>query len=179
MRNWPSRMRIPRPAGRKLQRLCGDCLGCQFWRDGWYLTYGCWTSVESAITEPWRKLFESFSLRHRQFQRMGNDLCGCGSQWMERCHHGWRRRNCICKIIWIGRCSKCNYHHLAEFRVLLQNATFCDFNNDGWIDLFCCDDNAAAHMYLNDGAGKSSIVNDGKFCRKSRSKLRRWSGGFR
>ncbi len=39
----------------------------------------------------------------------------------------------------------------------LQNASFCDFNNDGWIDLFCCDDNAAAHMYLNDGAGNLNI----------------------
>ncbi|MBL0138404.1 MAG: VCBS repeat-containing protein [Bacteroidetes bacterium] len=39
----------------------------------------------------------------------------------------------------------------------LQNATFADFNNDGWIDLFCCDDNAAAHMYLNDGTGNLNI----------------------
>lgn len=35
----------------------------------------------------------------------------------------------------------------------LQNATFCDMNNDGWIDLFACDDNAPAHVYMNDGAG--------------------------
>ncbi len=41
----------------------------------------------------------------------------------------------------------------------LQNATFGDFNNDGWIDLFCCDDNAPSHIYLNDGAGNFSISN--------------------
>lgn len=44
----------------------------------------------------------------------------------------------------------------------LQNATFGDFNNDGWIDLFCCDDNAASHIYQNDGLGNfalSSIIN--------------------
>jgi hypothetical protein len=43
----------------------------------------------------------------------------------------------------------------------LQNATFGDFNNDGWIDLFCCDDNAPSHIYMNDGAGNfalSSII---------------------
>jgi hypothetical protein len=39
----------------------------------------------------------------------------------------------------------------------LQNATFCDMNNDGWIDLFCCDDNAASKLYLNDGAGNLNI----------------------
>jgi len=44
----------------------------------------------------------------------------------------------------------------------LQNITFGDFNNDGWIDLFCCDDNAQSHLYLNDGAGTlvvSTLIN--------------------
>ncbi len=39
----------------------------------------------------------------------------------------------------------------------LQNATFGDFNNDGWIDIFCCDDNAASHIYQNDGTGNFSM----------------------
>lgn len=34
-----------------------------------------------------------------------------------------------------------------------QNMTFADFNNDGWIDLFVCDDNAQSHIFMNDGAG--------------------------
>ena len=34
-----------------------------------------------------------------------------------------------------------------------QNLTFADFNNDGWVDLFACDDNAENHIYMNDGAG--------------------------
>ncbi len=42
---------------------------------------------------------------------------------------------------------------LSNSGFFLQNATFADFNNDGWIDLFCCDDNDASHMYLNDGTG--------------------------
>jgi hypothetical protein len=42
---------------------------------------------------------------------------------------------------------------LANSGFFLQNATFCDINNDGWIDLFGCDDNDESKMYLNDGAG--------------------------
>lgn len=34
-----------------------------------------------------------------------------------------------------------------------QNMTFADFNNDGWIDLFVCDDNAENHIFLNSGTG--------------------------
>lgn len=44
----------------------------------------------------------------------------------------------------------------------LQNVTFADFNNDGWIDIFCCDDDAPSHIYQNDGAGnfaESFIIN--------------------
>jgi hypothetical protein len=44
----------------------------------------------------------------------------------------------------------------------LQNATFADINNDGWVDAFLCDDNAESHVYLNNGAGiltESSIIN--------------------
>ena len=44
-----------------------------------------------------------------------------------------------------------------------QNLTFADFNNDGWVDLFACDDNAASHIYMNDGTGvltqSSSVIN--------------------
>lgn len=43
--------------------------------------------------------------------------------------------------------------NLPNSNFFLQNATFADFNNDGWIDVFCCDDNAESHIYLNDGSG--------------------------
>lgn len=46
---------------------------------------------------------------------------------------------------------------LANSGFFLQNATFCDMNNDGWIDLFCCDDNDASKLYLNDGAGNLNL----------------------
>jgi len=52
---------------------------------------------------------------------------------------------------------------LPNSNYFLQNLTFGDFNNDGWIDIMCCDDNAASHIYLNDGAGnypsQSNIIN--------------------
>lgn len=44
----------------------------------------------------------------------------------------------------------------------LQNATFADINNDGWIDAFLCDDNAESHVFLNDQTGaliESTIIN--------------------
>ena len=51
---------------------------------------------------------------------------------------------------------------LANSGFFLQNATFADMNNDGWIDLFACDDNNVSKLYLNDGAGNlnpSTFVN--------------------
>ncbi len=44
----------------------------------------------------------------------------------------------------------------ASSNFFWQNITCADFNNDGWIDVFGCDDNAAAKMYLNDGTGNLS-----------------------
>jgi len=41
----------------------------------------------------------------------------------------------------------------------MQNANFMDVNNDGWADVFACDDNAPAHIWLNDGAGNFAVSN--------------------
>jgi len=46
-----------------------------------------------------------------------------------------------------------NIINLPGSGFFLQNLTFGDFNNDGWIDIFCCDDNDASHVYVNDGSG--------------------------
>ena len=40
---------------------------------------------------------------------------------------------------------------LPSSSFFLQNMTMADFNNDGQIDLFACDDNAESHIYLNSG----------------------------
>lgn len=54
--------------------------------------------------------------------------------------------------------------NLPNSNFFFQNITAADFNNDGWIDLFCCDDNGESTIYLNDGTGNftdsgSSIIN--------------------
>ena len=41
---------------------------------------------------------------------------------------------------------------------LWQNITLVDANNDGWLDIYACDDNAPAHLYLNDGAGNLVLL---------------------
>lgn len=42
---------------------------------------------------------------------------------------------------------------LPSSSFFVQNLTCGDFNNDGWIDLFACDDNAMSHIFLNNGTG--------------------------
>jgi hypothetical protein len=42
---------------------------------------------------------------------------------------------------------------LPNDNFFFQNITAADFNNDGWIDLFCCDDNGENTIYMNDGTG--------------------------
>jgi hypothetical protein len=41
---------------------------------------------------------------------------------------------------------------------LWQNITLVDVNNDGWLDIFACDDNAPSHIYLNDGTGNLQLL---------------------
>lgn len=38
----------------------------------------------------------------------------------------------------------------------LQNLNFMDVNNDGWEDIFGCDDNDESHIWVNDGTGSFS-----------------------
>lgn len=38
---------------------------------------------------------------------------------------------------------------LPNSNFFAQNITCADFNNDGWVDIFICDDNAESHIYLN------------------------------
>jgi|694.fasta_scaffold11082_6 hypothetical protein len=40
-----------------------------------------------------------------------------------------------------------------------QNITIVDINNDGWEDVFGCDDNNYSKLFLNDGAGNIAISN--------------------
>jgi hypothetical protein len=50
---------------------------------------------------------------------------------------------------------------LPNSNFFLQNITVIDANNDGWADLFTCDDNGESSIYINDGTGAlvmSSII---------------------
>jgi len=40
-----------------------------------------------------------------------------------------------------------------------QNSNMADINNDGWLDVFVCDERAYSDLYLNDGTGKM-VYND-------------------
>lgn len=46
---------------------------------------------------------------------------------------------------------------LPSSNFFLQNITVIDANNDGWADLFTCDDNGESTVYINDGAGNLSV----------------------
>ena len=45
---------------------------------------------------------------------------------------------------------------LPASNFFLQNMTVVDINNDGWADLFTCDDNGESSVYVNDGTGNLS-----------------------
>ncbi|MEO5673069.1 MAG: FG-GAP-like repeat-containing protein [Chitinophagales bacterium] len=50
---------------------------------------------------------------------------------------------------------------LPNSNFFLQNLNFMDVNNDGWADIFGCDDDHESHIWVNDGAGnysESSII---------------------
>ncbi|MFZ7153181.1 MAG: FG-GAP repeat domain-containing protein, partial [Bacteroidota bacterium] len=98
---------------------------------------------------------------------------GSGSAWAMTCadvdHNGWKDMIAdgnsgieLVKIFESGGNITSTTTTLQNSGFFLQNATFCDMNNDGWIDLFCCDDNAVSKLYVNDGSGNlfpSTIVN--------------------
>lgn len=93
-----------------------------------------------------------------------------GSAWAMTCadvdNNGWKDvmmdGNSVINLVKISGAVG-NLTHtvtaLPNSGFFLQNATFLDANNDGWLDLFCCDDNAASHIYMNDGAGNLLLSN--------------------
>jgi len=78
--------------------------------------------------------------------------------------NGWKDvvtgRNGACylvKLSWNGSAVVSN-STLLEGSYFVQNITLGDFNNDGWADLFVCDDNDYGKIYINDGAGNLPIL---------------------
>jgi hypothetical protein len=50
-------------------------------------------------------------------------------------------------------------YSLPASNFFLQNINFADINNDGWEDIFGCDDNAENHIWLNNGSGNFLVSN--------------------
>ncbi len=70
---------------------------------------------------------------------------------------GW---NGSCKVIMIGNDGvSSNLITLPSSNFFLQNITAIDANNDGWVDLFTCDDNGESTIYMNDGTGNLFVSN--------------------
>ena len=70
---------------------------------------------------------------------------------------GW---NGSCKVVMIGNDGVTgNLITLPSSNFFLQNITAIDANNDGWVDLFTCDDNGENTIYINDGAGNLFVSN--------------------
>jgi hypothetical protein len=73
-------------------------------------------------------------------------------------HNGWKdvatgAGSCyLYKLFYSGGVVTATITPLAG-SYFVQNITFGDFNNDGWVDLEVCDDNAYAKIYQNDGTG--------------------------
>lgn len=72
---------------------------------------------------------------------------------------GW---NGSCRVLMTNNSgTAANQVTLPNSNFFLQNITAIDANNDGWIDLFTCDDNGESTVYINDGTGNlvvSSII---------------------
>jgi len=79
-------------------------------------------------------------------------------------HNGWKdvatgtNGDCyLVKISWTGSTLAASTTTLTT-SYFTQNITFGDFNNDGWVDLFVCDDVDYPKIYMNDGAGNLPIL---------------------
>lgn len=58
-----------------------------------------------------------------------------------------------CKVMMINNDGTSGNLITLDGNYFVQNCTIADFNNDGWEDLFACDDNGPSRIYINDGAG--------------------------
>ena len=74
-------------------------------------------------------------------------------------HNGWKDVATgtngsmrLVKLSWTGSTIAADNITLSG-SYFVQNITFGDFNNDGWVDLAVCDDNDFSKIYQNDGIG--------------------------
>jgi hypothetical protein len=80
-------------------------------------------------------------------------------------HNGWKDVICgpngsvyLVKLGWSGSTMTKTSAVLPNSNFFTQNITCGDFNKDGWNDVYVCDDNAYAKVYMNDGAGNLTFL---------------------
>jgi hypothetical protein len=80
-------------------------------------------------------------------------------------HNGWKDvvtgpngSVYLAKLSWNGSAVVKTQTTLSNSNFFTQNITCGDFNNDGWDDVYVCDDNAYAKVYMNDGAGNLQFL---------------------
>ncbi|MBL7890654.1 MAG: VCBS repeat-containing protein [Bacteroidia bacterium] len=80
-------------------------------------------------------------------------------------HNGWKDvvtgpngSVYLAKLSWNGSAVVKTQSTLSNSNFFTQNITCGDFNNDGWDDVYVCDDNAYAKVYMNDGAGNLQFL---------------------
>lgn len=94
-------------------------------------------------------------------------VTGGSNVWGMACadvdHNGWKDvatgtngTMYLVKLFWSGSTITKTQTTLAG-SYFVQSITFGDFNNDGWSDLFVCDDNAYAKVYMNN-SGTLSLI---------------------
>ena len=103
-----------------------------------------------------------------EYQRPGNTFqevhiadFGGGSAWgmsvADVDHNGYKdvlAGGSGCKLMKIGPAGQLGATvQVSTTNFFLQNANFMDVNGDGWEDIFCCDDDAPSHIFLNNGSG--------------------------
>lgn len=52
---------------------------------------------------------------------------------------------------------------LPNGNIFSQNGNFCDANNDGWLDIFVCNDVDESRLWLNDGTGSFPTENNNTY----------------
>ncbi len=52
---------------------------------------------------------------------------------------------------------------LPNGAIFSQNGNFCDVNNDGWLDIFMCNDVDESRLWINDGAGNFPTENNNTY----------------
>ncbi|MCX7743359.1 MAG: FG-GAP-like repeat-containing protein [Flavobacteriales bacterium] len=53
--------------------------------------------------------------------------------------------------------------NLPNGNIFSQNGNFCDANNDGWLDIFMCNDVDESRLWLNDGTGNFPTENNNTY----------------